>query len=99
MTISDLDTASALLDAAKAAGADQTDVLVIADQAVSIGVSGGELEEAEELCDQIAIINSKHQDPDFLQIDRFNWQAGGAGQRQDQSGGWKGDTARAIWNI
>ena len=45
--MSDLNTASALLDAAKAAGADHADVLVIADQAVSIGVSGGELEEAE----------------------------------------------------
>lgn len=47
MSASDLETASILLDAAKAAGADQADVLVIADQAVSIGVSGGELEEAE----------------------------------------------------
>lgn len=36
-----------LLDAAKAAGADQADVLVLAEQSVSIGVSGGELEEAE----------------------------------------------------
>ena len=45
--MTDLETASALLDAAKAAGADHADVLGIANQAVSIGVSGGALEEAE----------------------------------------------------
>ena len=44
---SDETIASALLDAALAAGADQADVLIVADQAVSIGVSGGLLEEAE----------------------------------------------------
>ena len=47
MSNTDLEIASALLDAAKAAGAEHADVLVMAEQSVSIGVSGGELEEAE----------------------------------------------------
>lgn len=47
MSNTDLEIASTLLDAAKSAGAEQADVLVMAEQSVSIGVSGGELEEAE----------------------------------------------------
>jgi len=43
----DLDLAAALLDAARAAGADQADVLVSSSASVHIGVAGGALEEAE----------------------------------------------------
>ena len=47
MSGSDLDTAARLLDAARVAGADAADVVVMADTAIGIGVAGGELEEAE----------------------------------------------------
>jgi PmbA protein len=43
----DLDTALRLLDEARHAGADAADAIVVAQSAVSIGVAGGELEEAE----------------------------------------------------
>ena len=43
----DLDTAARLLEAARRAGAEAADAIVVADSAVSIGVSGGALEEAE----------------------------------------------------
>ncbi|MEM7211394.1 MAG: TldD/PmbA family protein [Pseudomonadota bacterium] len=47
MNSSDTDIATRLLDAAKQAGADEADVLVIAEQSVSIGVANAALEEAE----------------------------------------------------
>ena len=45
--MTDADIATALLDAARTAGADQADVMVVAEQSVSIGVANGALEEAE----------------------------------------------------
>ncbi|MFK7943432.1 MAG: TldD/PmbA family protein [Paracoccaceae bacterium] len=45
--MTDLDIAEHLLSAAKAAGADQADALVAVETSLGIGVSGGELEEAE----------------------------------------------------
>jgi PmbA protein len=43
----DLETAERLLDAARRAGADAADALVVAESSVSIGVAAGALEEAE----------------------------------------------------
>ena len=43
----DLETAERLLDAACRAGADAADAIVVADSAISIGIAGGALEEAE----------------------------------------------------
>ncbi len=47
MSGADLDTAERLLDAARRAGADAADALVVAESSVSIAVAGGALEEAE----------------------------------------------------
>lgn len=47
MSRDDLETAERLLSEARRAGADAADALVVAENSVSIGVSGGALEEAE----------------------------------------------------